>query len=275
MTRISCLGPPGTWSEIAARCYDPASVPVPVKSFQDAISLCEEGTADLCILPLENSVEGPVSLVMDLLLDSKLQIIAERIIPIRHSLLSNSSEIRKIYSHPQAIAQCRTTVTKLYPSAEIVPLSSTSQGAILVSQENGSAVIGSPSMADLYGLKIIQNDLCDYTPNLTRFVVLGKRTEDSLVPNKTTISFLLLSDGPGSLVEALSIFSSKGINLSMVFSRPEKKNPGIYRFFIDAGKGRDDPDMMMAIQELSSISAEVTVKGTYVGSSWKAPDICL
>jgi|ACXJ01.1.fsa_nt_gi Prephenate dehydratase len=274
MTKISCLGPSGTWSEIAARCYDSKAEPILVKSFREAVSACEDNRTDLCVLPLENSVEGPVSYAMDLLLDSSLQIVAERILPIRHALLSASNLIRRVYSHPQAIAQCRSTLMRLYPDAEIVELNSTSEGAKLALSEHGSAVIGSPSMSRIYGLSIVRDNVCDYEQNLTRFVVLGKDPHLKLAANKTTISFLLKSDGPGALVQALSIFSRKGINLSMVFSRPEKKNPGIYRFFIDAQRELEDPDMSASILELTALSAEVTVKGTYPGSSWKNPDLC-
>lgn len=274
MTSISYLGPPGTWSEVAARCFVKGATLIPKSSFRELIDDTINWKSDLCVVPLENSVEGPVTQVLDMLLDSNIRIMSEKIIRIRHCLLSDSSEINVIYSHPQAISQCRNTLTRLYPGASLLPVNSTASKAQEAAKERGVAVVGTPNLSSMYKLKIINHNVCDFDPNLTRFVMLGRDDAGKSGSDKTTMSFLLKDYGPGSLVRALSLFSTRNINLSMVFSRPEKHNPGIYRFFIDAFGHTSDPELSEAIEELRAICSELTVLGSYKRSDWENPESC-
>ncbi|MDS0257376.1 prephenate dehydratase [Thermoplasmatales archaeon AK] len=272
--RIAYLGPEGTWSWHAARISYPGSSLVAAKSFTDAIMMVESDQADCCMLPVENSVEGPVPEVLDLLLSTPLLIIAEKMICIKNSLLSYSDHVKRIYSHHQALAQCRGKIRRYFPNAEVVEVNSTASMASSISAGSGDAIIGSRDLASLYGLKVIIENLNDYPVNVTRFITLGNAKIGRIGGNKTTISFLLTSDAPGSLVEALSLFARRGINLSMVISRPEKSDPGSYRFFIDAEGDISDPPMAEAMNGLKRLCRDITIKGSYPKASWKKPDGC-
>ncbi|MEM3675666.1 MAG: prephenate dehydratase [Thermoplasmataceae archaeon] len=273
--KIAYLGPAGTWSCVAASLASPESTGVPASSFQDVIRLTENGITDFGILPIENSVEGPVPEVLDMLLETQLVIISEHMICIRNALLSNSSSIKRIYSHHQAIAQCRNNIRRLFPDAEIAEVNSTAERAGSLSAEHGEAVIGSAYLARFYGLRVIAENLNDYPLNVTRFVILGRNGAMPTKRDKTSISFVLLNDGPGSLVRALSIFSNRGVNLSMVISRPEKKDPGVYRFFVDADMHALDPKSQPILNELKSLCREFTIKGSYPKADWNAPVGCM
>ncbi len=274
MKVISYLGPQGTWSELAARCFLKHGEYLPFPSFREAIESLQRPDVNYCILPVENSVEGPVPAVIDLLVDFSFNITGELIIPVRHALLALSEDIDIIYSHPQAIAQCRSTLSRLYTGIPLIPVESTSLKAKEASSKTGVAIIGSSSLAGKYGLRIINRDICDYRDNLTRFIVLGKENSVPTRNDKTTVTFVLKEDNSGSLVDALKCFSTRGISLSMVMSRPEKKNPGTYRFYIDAFGHLGEPNLSEAIHELATFSSELRVRGSYPRSSWKNPDKC-
>ena len=124
---VSYLGPDGSWSEICSLVWFKGYARLPCRSFDEALDMVEVGKSDVCVIPVENSIEGPVTQVLDILSDSSLNIIGEKIMKIRHSLLSNSGEIKVVYSHPQAIAQCRKKLRAMLPGADIVPVSSTSE----------------------------------------------------------------------------------------------------------------------------------------------------
>ena len=267
-TKVAYLGPRGTWSEIASECLAPGAIKVPGSSFAEVLEMAENGRTDSCVLPVENSVEGPVSSVIDLIVGSKISITGEIMVSVRHMLLSNSEKIERIYSHPQAIAQCRNTITKLYPHARIYEASSTSEMARKVKDEADSAIIGSSRIAELYGLTVKASDICDYSLNLTRFVMLSRGDNASTGNDKTTITFVLKENIAGSLVNALLPFSTRNINLSMVMSRPEKYNPGTYRFVLDVLGHSEDVSMKAALGELSGQCSSIRVLGSYPRSSW-------
>ncbi|MCL4307113.1 MAG: prephenate dehydratase [Candidatus Thermoplasmatota archaeon] len=267
-TKVAYLGPRGTWSEIASEYLAPGAIKVPGSSFAEVLEMAETGRTDSCVLPVENSVEGPVSSVIDLIVGSKINITGEAMVSVRHMLLSNSEKIERIYSHPQAIAQCRNTITRLYPHARIYETSSTAEMARKVKDEVGSAIIGSSRISELYGLGVKARDVCDYSRNLTRFVMLSRGETVSTGKDKTTITFVLKGNIAGSLVNALLPFSTRNINLSMVMSRPEKYNPGTYRFFLDVLGHSDDDSMKDAVSELSGQCSSIRILGCYPRSSW-------
>jgi chorismate mutase/prephenate dehydratase len=267
-TRVAYLGPRGTWSEIASEYLAPGAIKIPASSFAEVLEMTERGRTDSCVLPVENSVEGPVSSVIDLIVGSGINITGEAMISVRHMLLSNSEKIERIYSHPQAIAQCRNTIARLYPLALIYEASSTAEMAQKVRDEAGSAIIGSAQVSELYGLEIREPDVCDYSRNLTRFVMLSHGESAPTGNDKTSITFILKDNIAGSLVNALLPFSTRDINLSMVMSRPEKYNPGTYRFFLDVLGHSSDDSVSEAIEELSSQCSSIRILGSYPRSSW-------
>ncbi len=270
-TKVAYLGPRGTWSDIASDLLAPGALKVPASSFAEVMEIAESGATDSCVLPVENSVEGPVTSAIDLMVDSKLKITGEAMVPVRHMLLSNSEKIEKIYSHPQAIAQCRKTIKGLYPLAQIYEASSTAEMAQKIRQEAGSAIIGSDRISEIYGLKIKERDICDFPRNFTRFVILSGKNTPPTGKDKTSITFILGRNEAGSLVKALLPFSKRGINLSMVMSRPDKFNPGSYRFFMDALGHFLDDAMKSAITELSDQCSSIRILGSYPASSWNVP----
>lgn len=270
--KVSYLGPEGSWSDLCSKLWFPDYSPVLCESFGEALEKAESGVSDICVIPVENSTEGPVTEVLDMLTDSHLNIVGERIMNIRHCLMSNSGEIRVVYSHPQAIAQCRKTIRKLYPGATVTPVSSTSERWKEAAGEKGVAIIGSPWISKKYGIKIMNSDVSDYPANLTRFIGLGDTFNQRNGRPKASISFSLPDDGPGSLVSALKPFSDRKINLSMVVSRPDKNLPGSYRFFIDCIEFSSAENLEEAIEEMKKVGAVVSLKGIYERSSWAEPD---
>jgi chorismate mutase/prephenate dehydratase len=267
-TKVAYLGPRGTWSETAADYLAPGAAKVPGSSFAEVLEMAEAGITDSCVLPVENSVEGPVSSVIDLMVGSKIRITGEAIVSIRHMLLSNSEKIEKIYSHPQAIAQCRNTIMRLYPAARIYETTSTAEMAQKVKDETGSAIIGSSRISELYGLAVRLSDVCDYSRNLTRFLLLSRGETVATGRDKTSITFILKENVAGSLVNALLPFSTRNINLSMVMSRPDKYNPGTYRFLFDVHGHSSDEPIKDAIAELACQCSSIKIIGSYPRSSW-------
>ena len=272
MKKVSYLGPEGSWSDLCSKLWLPDYIPIPCKSIDEAIEKAETGSSDICVIPVENSTEGPVTQVLDMLSDSPLNIVDEKIMNIRHSLMSNSREIKMVYSHQQAIAQCRKTIRSLYPDAVVTPVSSTSERWMEAAGEKGVAIIGSPWISRKYGIKIINGDISDYRVNLTRFIGMGGPLIPVSGKSKASISFSLPKDGPGSLVSALKPLSERKINLSMVVSRPDKNRPGSYRFFIDCIEFSSVENLWDAIEEMKKMGAVVALKGIYERSSWADPD---
>lgn len=272
MKKVSYLGPEGSWSDLCSKLWVPDYVSVPCKSMEEALEKAETGSSDICVIPVENSTEGPVPQVLDMLTDSPLNIVGERIMNIRHSLMSNSREIKIVYSHQQAIAQCRKTIRRLYPDAVVTPVSSTSEKWMEAAGEKGVAIIGSPWVSRKYGIKIINSDISDYPVNLTRFIGLGNSLIRGNGRSKASLSFSLPNDGPGSLVSALKPLSDRKINLSMVVSRPDKNSPGSYRFFIDCIEFPSVENLEEAVEEMKKMGAIVSLKGIYERSSWADPD---
>lgn len=270
--KVSYLGPEGTWSEICSKMWFPDYETVPCISFEEALEKAEDGQSDVCVIPVENSSEGPVTQVFDMIMDSRLEIVGERIMNIRHSLLSNSSKIRLIYSHPQALSQCKRTIHKLYPLAVIEPVSSTARMWKEAASREGVAIIGSPWIASRYGIRIIKSDVTDYRLNLTRFIAMGRYCNKSENKTKASIYFSLISDSPGSLVSVLHSLSKRSINLSMVVSRPDKNHPGSYKFFIDCTGFSTAENLKEAIDEMRGFCTEIQIKGIYEASDWKTPD---
>ena len=270
--KVSYLGPEGSWSEICSKLWFPDYDPIPCRSFEEALEMAESGKSQICVIPVENSTEGPVTQVLDMLVDSPLNIVGERIMNIRHSLMSNSREIKVIYSHPQAIAQCRKTIHNLYPGAVVTPVSSTSEMWREAIGNNGVAIIGSSWISNRYSIKILNGNISDYRANLTRFICMGNSPYKIDGISKASMSFSLPNDGPGSLVSALKPLSDRKINLSMVVSRPDKNNPGAYRFFIDCIDFSSMENLENAIGEMKNFGAKVSLKGIYERSNWAKPD---
>ena len=263
--KLGLLGPEGTFSEVAARKWRPDAVLVFFDDMELAARAVDDGACDESVVPIENSVEGPVGVVHDQLLENKSHIVGEVVVPIRQCLLSRGkpSGIKVILSHPQALGQCRKYLREHYPKAEIRSTGSTAHAAKLAQEFPEMAAIGSAAAAGHYGLKIIAKGIQDSDANYTRFIVVGRKTPAPSGHDKTSMAVYLDRDRPGALYEFLGEFASRRINMTRIESRPSKRMLGEYWFFIDVEGHARDPDMREAIKALKKKSGALKVLGSY------------
>ena len=226
-----------------------------------------EGKVVVCgIVPIENSIEGPVSLTLDSLIHNfDLKIKNEIIIPINHNLLAATDmsvdEVENVYSHSQALGQCQPYLERHGMVAHYTL--STAAAAKRVAETGEDAAIGTLKAAELYGLKVIDRNIQENFNNETRFVVLDKDDSPITGKDKTSISLSLFEDKPGGLYELLGLFAEKGINLTKIESRPSKEGLGHYIFFIDLEGHRLDDDISAILKDLEDNTSFFKVLGSY------------
>jgi prephenate dehydratase len=273
--RISYLGPAGTFTEDALRgaMGDADAEIVPAPNVYDAIRAVDSGSADRALVPFENSIEGAVRSTLDTLAfdTPSVTIVGEHDHPIRHSLIARTqlplSEITTVLSHPQASAQCARFIRENLPGAEVRAVASTAEGAHRVSQsEETWAALAARSAAALYGCAVLADGVEDSPDNVTRFVWIAP--DDTLAfgegPWRTTLVFAELGeDHPGALVDALVEFSSRGVNLTRIESRPRRRGLGRYMFFLDLEGSAEDPVVAEAIDGLRTKAESVRTLGSY------------
>lgn len=264
--KIAYLGPMGSFSELATVGYFGNSCDfVSTKKIQDVFKLTDKRECDFGVVPVENSLEGAIGLTLDLLIDSNIKICGEIYKEITHNLLSlndNVKNLKRLYSHPQALAQCRAYIEKNLPEIEIIEVESTSESARLASKDVESGAIASTRAAELYGLKILKPRIEDSSTNYTRFIVLGK-TENAPTDNDKTSIIISVKDESGALHRALNSFAQYGINLSRIESRPMKKRPWEYIFFIDFDGHLNNKIVKRALSELSKECLFLKILGSY------------
>lgn len=267
--KIAYLGPPGTFSEEAALKHDDRAQLLAFFTIPAVASAVETGIADEGIVPIENSLEGSVTDTLDLLIhDSRLLINRELVVPIDHHLLvkqdTETIDIKVIYSHPQALAQCRRFLEKCFPRAEMVAALST---AAAVEQMMSSAVpaaaIGNNRAAMLYGARILARNIQDRSPNVTRFVVLTLHDHPVTGSDKTSLCFSFDADHPGLLSGVLQEFAEHSINLSKVESRPSKERLGEYIFLVDVDGHREDPVVKDVLERVRRKTSLFKIFGSY------------
>lgn len=265
--RVAYLGPAGAFTHQAALSFfgagaaqvDCASIP----SVFDAVG---REQADFGVVPIENSIEGGVSFTLDTLLDTSLLLCGEVIENIEQCLLSDAPEpyrVRRVYSHPQGLAQCRRWLNQHLPDAALVSTLSTSLAAHQVKGDPEAAAIASELAGALAGVKLVARGIQDRKSNATRFVVLGRQEPAPSGRDKTSLVFTT-KDERGALCRALSIFDREGINLSRIESRPrESEEAWQYVFFTDLEGHRRDAPVQRALAELQRVSDMVKVFGSY------------
>ncbi len=232
---IGFQGEHGAFSEGAAKKYDPASIPIPCPQFTDVFDGVESGALDSGIVPVENSLAGPVVQVGQLLAETPLKIAGALKFQVNHCLLklpeTDHRDIRKVYSHPQALAQCKDFLTR--HQIEGIPYYDTAGAARMLAVERPAmtAVIAAASCADYYGLEILKENVQDVATNITRFLILSKegRTEGADICS-TVFS---VPHEAGALFGVLKIFAEKGINLTRIESFMRRDGKGSYSFFLD------------------------------------------
>jgi chorismate mutase/prephenate dehydratase len=225
----------------------------------------EKGRAHFGVVPVENSTEGMVTHTLDMFMESELMINAEVMLEIHHYLLSRTGrieDIKKINSHPQPIAQCRSWLAENLPDVPVMDVASTAVAAQIASEDPTAAAIASELAATMYDLRVVKARIEDQVNNFTRFLVIGKNMAEKSGDDKTSIMFSV-KDEIGILYQMLEPFSKRGINLSKIESRPLKKKAWEYIFFLDFAGHVSDPVVAEAIQELKGCCQFVKVLGSY------------
>jgi prephenate dehydratase len=269
--RVAFQGERGAFSEVAAlKLLGTEIEPVPRPTFEAMFAAIDEGAADLIIAPLENSLAGSVLRCYDLLLESKLHIVAEVILPISHHLIgppgATIEKVRTVQSHPVALAQC-TRFFEQHPAIRRVVAEDTAGSAREVVQagDPSRAAIASRRAADVYGGTILQSNLEDHRHNYTRFVLLSTTASVPKGANKISLVAFLLHQ-PGALHPALEPLAQRGINLVKIESRPIMGHPFEYCFYLDVMAAPDAPETQAALAALRKHTSELRVFGSYVAA---------
>lgn len=264
--KVAFLGPKATFTHLAAmQQFGLSAELTPQKSIPAVFEDVEKGRAHYGVVPVENSTEGMVSHTLDMFMESDLKIIAEVLLEVSHDLLSRTGrieDVKKVYSHPQAIAQCRKWLDDNLPNVPAVDVASTALAAQIVNEDYTAAAIASEFAASLYELKVVKKRIEDQVNNYTRFLVIGKKLAEKSGDDKTSLMFSV-KDEPGILHRMLEPFAKRGINLSKIESRPFKKKAWEYIFFLDLNGHVSEPDVADAVSELRDCCRFVKVLGSY------------
>lgn len=273
MTYIAHLGPPGSYSELAAANYASwlethqgiKATLKPYNTIAKAIQSAASSETDVAVVPIENSIGGSVRDTLDLLweLDS-LKIQNNLVIPIHHALLSQASSldnITTVYSHPQALTQCQKWLANNLPNVVQVATNSTTEALPQLSTNDKLAAVAPLWAAKLYGIPSLIDPINDNPDNATRFWILS--CNSSQHGSHTSIAFQLPDNAPGALLKPLQLFATQAINMSRIESRPTKLALGDYRFFIDIEASLDDPNTQATLQLLKNCTRSLKVFGSY------------
>ena len=262
---VGFQGEHGAFSEIAVRAFSKEAIALPHTSFSDVFEGVQSGVLDYGVVPIENSLGGAVTQVDDLLMDTDLYIVAEIAMPIHQCLLtltgSDYRDIRVVYSHPQALSQCKGFLAR--NKLEARPYYDTAGSALMLSREKpvAAAVIASSLCAELYNLDIVKENIEDENSNTTRFVVLSKKPATTK-GEKCTISFST-AHKPGALLNILKLFSDAGVNLTRIESKPAPKSPGNYLFLVDFAGSTQDAKIQQSLELVEKETSKFKLLGCY------------
>jgi chorismate mutase/prephenate dehydratase len=263
---VAFLGPEGTFTQTAALKHFGHSVRThSMGSIPDVFREVEAGACHYGVVPVENSTEGVVSHTLDTFLNSPLRICGEVTLRIKHNLLGAQvtlSEVRKVYSHSQSLAQCRGWLDLHLPNAERVAVGSNAEAARLAARESGAAAIAGDSAAEIYQLAILADNIEDEPGNTTRFLVIGKQDAAPSGDDKTSLMFTT-QNRAGGLHTMLSPFAEHGISMTRIESRPSRRGQWDYVFFVDVDGHREDKNLKQALRELDRVAAQVKILGSY------------
>ena len=267
--RLAYLGPRGTFTEQAALLYDETAQLIPFPSVAAVAAAVGSGMADEGVVAIENSIEGCVTDTVDLLIhESRLVIRRELVLPIEHRLLAKPgtdvSKVRVIFAHPQALAQCRHSVERCFPKADVVAaLSNAAAVEEMMVSSQPAAAIGTKRAAQIYGAVALAKGIQDQTSNVTRFVVLAPQDPPPTGLDKTSLCFSFVEDYPGVLCSVLQEFAERNINLAKVESRPSKESLGRYVFLVDLEGHREDPLVSEALAGVQKKTSLFKILGSY------------
>lgn len=280
--RVAYQGLPGAYSEAAAAKAYPNCEAVPCEQFDTAFDAVEHWLVDRAVLPIENSLGGSIHRNYDLLLRHNLHIVGEVKYAVRHCLLANhgvkKEDLKRVLSHPQALAQCETMLAKLGVVRESVDDTAGAANFIATRKLQDAGAVASSLAAEIYGLDILARDIQDDSDNITRFLMLAREPIIPVIdrPFKTSIVFSL-EEGPGVLFKALAVFALRDINLTKIESRPRKNKPlritddgsngplkyFDYLFYVDFEASMASHNAQNALRHLKEFATFLKVLGSY------------
>lgn len=264
--RVAFLGPMATFTHLAGlRHFGSSAAFVPNTSVRGVFEAVDTHKAEFGIVPIENSNEGVVSYTLDMFMDYELKINAEVMLEVAHNLLSKTGEIKhvkKIYSHPQAAAQCRAWLETNMPGVPVLEAASTAKAAELASADRETAAIASELAARMYDLHFVERHIEESRRNVTRFLVIAGESPPKSGNDKTSIMFSI-KDKPGALYDILSPFKRARINLTKIESRPSKRKAWEYIFFVDMEGHVDDRKVVRALDNMKEHCLFLKILGSY------------
>ncbi len=266
---VAFLGPEHTHTHRAAAGvfgagakYDAAA------SIPEVFARVEHGSSDYGVVPIENSTAGTVGETLDLFVETTARIVGETTVSITHHLLASGpiAAIKFVYSHPQALDQCRVWLAQNMPFAQRVEVASTAAAAARAASETGAAAIGPKEGAEAHGLTVLRSDIQDFADNTTRFFVLGNPSNSSTGNDKTAM-VIAVANRVGALHDVLGVLRGSNLNMSNIQTRPARgraqQDSGDYVFFVEFGGHPDDPDVDRAIGGIRSLCTLVKVLGAW------------
>ncbi len=270
--RIAFLGPEGTFTQAAAlKHFGHSVVSVPLSSIDEVFREVESGAANYGVVPVENSTEGMVNSTLDSFMNSALRICGEVELRIHHHLLAQKgaelTNIRKIYSHEQSLAQCRKWLNTHLPQAERISVGSNAEAARMVLNEPSESIsqvaaIAGDMAAETYELEMVASRIEDEPDNATRFLVVGHQVVPQSGQDKTSI-IIAMRNKPGALYHLLEPFQRAGLSLTRVETRPSRSGTWTYVFFVDFEGHCDDENVQAVLEEIAAEAAELKVLGSY------------
>jgi chorismate mutase/prephenate dehydratase len=262
---VAYLGPEATFTHQAAIQRFGASLNYSSqKTIADVFTEVAKNRADYGVVPVENSTEGVVTHTLDMFVDSDLKIVAQIVMPIQHCLVSRArrSQIKKLYIHPQTLAQCRVWLQRNFPQAEVIETSSNARSAELAAKEKQAGAIAGTLAAQKYKLPVLEADVQDSSANATRFLVLGRKGPPPTGRDRTSLMFSI-ADKVGALHNALAPFRRYKLNMTKIESRPSKRKAWEYFFFVDCDGHCDERKVAKSIALLHQHCTFVKVLGSY------------
>lgn len=265
--KVAYLGPEGTFSHMAVkRQFGLSARAIPIKTIAAVFEEVDRGGADLGVVPVENSTEGMINHTLDSFVDSDLKISAEIMLKISLCLLARSEveleRVERVYSIPVAMAQCRRWLATNLPRATVVESPSTAEAARSAHGDAHGVAVASEMAAKLYDLQVLKRNIEDLTQNVTRFLVLGRQQAEPTGHDKTSV-LLTTRDQPGILYRVLGGFAERGLNMTKIESRPSRRRPWEYVFFVDVDGHERDPEVAGALEAVRGQCESLKVLGSY------------
>ncbi len=264
---IAFQGEDGAFSQEAVFQTFGADTPtLACRSFEEIFRALHEGRAEFGMLPIENSTAGAINQSYDLLLDYTFPITREVVLRVHLALMvvqeAAQADIRRVYSHPAALAQCEKFIAEHGWEAVVVYDTAGAAKQLAATRERDAAAIASETAARIYKLLILARNVEDLSNNYTRFFVIGRSEPPRSEPSKTSVVFAT-SHVPGALHACLSEFATRGINLTKIESRPDRRDPWHYVFYVDLLGHRDDPELKAALDGLGDKTSFLKILGSY------------